>query len=502
MNSKAIKRFLCAAMAAALLMPAALGEPSDDVSGYNPFDGSYIEASPTASPVLSTNSGNPFVESNTANTGTQLTADDLFGNNSTFDTGAASTNTASDPFGLNDDSTGATNDPFGVGGDSTGAVNDPFGVAATPQPTATAKPVSTVSGYNPFAANTETAVVIPTNEVMYVTESSVKLRGKAVENARVIGTVYFGQQLTVTGTQGDWAQVQNTNGATGYCLLSALSNANPNTMNKLMYVQVASAPLYRAPSQKMGRYRNVKKGDTVTMVAITSDGLWSRVTDGTNYGFIPTIYLDDTPSAQGTQVWCMSGSTAVMVNPEAWIQITTLSFGQSAFLVGYTSNNTVAKIRSAKGYVAYCDASALTTADPATLNTRVYVQATGKVLRTAIGGNGKLLNVNKNNQFILLGVDNSQQWALVRQGKTKRYIPYVFIGADRQGQNYRVVVTNQDAALYNSASATSGLLGTLPIGTRVNLIGGTGDFAQVATISDGVTPATTGYVELQYLRGE
>ena len=540
MRFDVMKRLFCAALAAALLCPAALAEnPSDDVSGYNPFDpegsAAAVFNNSTAAPAQSAQSDNPFGGEDLTlepgyDAGAAVTATELFGTNagsaaSTDPFGTGTANTAStDPFG-----TGVTNtasaDPFGAGAANT-AASDPFGTgtaAAAPAASAapagtsdasnpfgaaptlnvgpTATPLPSIGGYNPFD-NSQAQVAIPMNAVMFVKDASLKLRAKADENSRIVTTVFFGQQLTVIATQGDWAQVQSPSGVTAYCLYNGLSNADPNVLNRQMYVQLNTTPLYKAPSQKMGRLRNLKKGDVVTLLAITSDGLWSRVSDGQNFGFIPTIYLDDTPAAEGTQVWCLNGSTAVMVNPDSWIQISSLSFGQSAYLVGYTANNTIAKIRSAKGYVAYCDASALTTVDPANLDTLVYVQATGKLLCTTTDAKAKINNVNKNVQFKLLGVDGSQYWALVKQGKRKAYIPFIYVNTQRLGNASRVVVATQDAPLYNSTDPNSGVLGTLPMGARMTLVGGNTQYAQVATITDGTTPPTTGYVPIEYLRGE
>lgn len=482
------KRLACAVLASVLLSAPALGET------YNPFE---VDDAQTVEPAATASSGmtyNPFENSDqTATNGlggdSTLTADDLFAGNTSAEIPTSE---------LVDSSQAVSTDTV-----NNASANNPFEVGATPLVTATPTPApATVSGYNPFDnAQEQPMQAVPAGTVMFVSASSTKLRATAADNGRVMSTAYFGQQLSVSATQGQWAQVTSANGKTAYCLLNDLTNTDPNTMSKQMYAQLNVTPLYKAPNQKTGRYRNLKKGDIVTQTAITSDGLWARVTDGTNTGFIPSIYLDDTPSAEGTPVWCMAGNTAVMVNPESWITITSLSFGQQCYLVGYVYDNTVAKIRSGKGYVAYCDASALTTADPATMNTPVYVQATGQLLGTTTGTNSKLMRVNKNSQLMLLGVDQSQVWALVRRGNRKLYIPYIYVSTERAGNNNRTVAVNQDVPLYSSASTDSNVLGTLPMGTRINLLGGDVNYAQVATVTDGLSQPVTGYVPVSYLVG-
>ena len=514
---------LCAGMAAVMLCPAVLAEGP---ATYNPFEmqvdtaEGYTEPSPAAT-AGSGGTVNPFEGASSGGTGfgsanANITAEELFGDNAntgTLNTAATQAPAAtSNPFASDDAggavSTDAVNpiqpQPVATQTPSDTGSSNPFGVStqATAAPAATATPLPNGASYNPFLSAQEApAEALPAGTVMFVSVASTKLRTKAAENSGVISTVYFGQQLNATATQGDWAQVQSPNGKTAFCLLSDLTNSDPNTLSKTMYAQLNVTPVYKAPSQKMGRVRSLKKGDTVTMLAITSDGLWARVTDGTNYGFVPSIYLDDALPAEGTPVWCQAGSTAVMVNPENWIQISTLSLGQQCWLVGYASDNAIAKIRSAKGYVAYCDASALATADPATGNTPVYAQCTGKILATNTGSNARTININKNVQMMLLGVDQSQRWALVRARGRKLYVPYIYIGTERLGNNTRTVAVNQDVPLYNSANNDSGVLGTLPMGTRVSLVGGDLSFARVSVTSGGLQQPITGYVPLEYLTG-
>jgi hypothetical protein len=450
-----------------MLAGCALAEnPSDDVSGYNPFD-----------PEGSTDGA----------TGDDATA--------AFDLAPTTEATPlpsslSDPFGTGGATLTTTVDPFAAG-----TADGPFGAVATP--TATPMPVVTIPGTNPFD---ESTLPVQVNAMMFVTASTLKVYSKAEDKARQLTTLVFGDQVNVTATQGEWAQIKTSKGATGYCLMSGLSSANPATMSKQVYAQLNQVPLYRTPSTRSGRYRNFKKGETATLLAITSDGLWSRVTDGANAGFVPTVYLDDAPPAEGTAVWCGVSATGVMVNPDAWVQISTLSFGQPARLVGYINNNTIAKIRNSKGYVAYCDVAALTTSDPATMNTPMYIQCSGKIMSRSATDTAHHTNATKNVRVTLLGVDATQYWALVKMGSRKLYVPYVFLGAERLGKHNKTVALSQDAPLYQTGKAGAAILGTLPMGAQLNLLSAGDGYARVSTVSDGVTQVVTGYMPIQYLR--
>lgn len=464
-----LKKLLCALLALLMLAGCALAEsPSDDVSGYNPFDPEGSLDTETGDDTLAAFDLTPTTEA------TPLPA------------------SLSDPFGTGGAVLTATADPFAA---DTAA--DPFGGVTVP--TSTPVPVVSIPGNNPFDDSTAAAAV-PTNAMMFVTASTLKIYNKAQEDARTLTTLVYGDQVSVTATQGEWAQIKTAKGATGYCLVNGLSSSNPATMAKQVYAQLNQVPVYKTPSTRSGRYSTLKKGDTITMQAITSDGLWSLVTDGTHTGFIPTVYLDDAPPAEGTAVWCSAGSTGIMVNPDAWVQISTLSFGQQARLVGYVSNNTIAKIRNSKGYVAYCDVAALTTADPATMNTPMYIQCSGKIMSRSASDTGHHINATKNVRVTMLGVDPTQYWALVKMGSRKLYVPFVFLGTERLGKHNKTVVLNQDAPLYQNGKSSSTVLGTLPMGTQLVLISAGNGYAKVSTISDGVTQVVTGFMPVQYLR--
>ncbi|MBQ6375012.1 MAG: SH3 domain-containing protein [Clostridia bacterium] len=377
---------------------------------------------------------------------------------------------------------------------------DPFAGAKTSDPFGLSQPTS-IPGYNPFDPDASAAPSISASgTAMFVTTATVKVRRSPKDYARTITVLTFGQQVTVVGINDEWACVVNPNGKKGYCLANQLSATDPNTLSKLMYVQPPRLALSKAPAKRSGRYRWLNMGDTITMVAITDDGLWARVTDGSIYGYVPSFALDDQPAAQtGTTMWCSTSTTPLLVNPESWRQIGSLSLGQPVTLVGTLENGAIAKIRSSAGYVAYCDAAALTNANPVGMNTAVYAQVSGRILYHQASDEARTANIGKNAKLTLLGVDSSQYWALVKYGRRKYFTPYVLVAPTRVGKGYRTVTVSEDAPLYRNSTD---VISTLPAGTRVYLAGVSGTTAKVVTISDGVTPAAQGFVALRSLKGE
>lgn len=386
-------------------------------------------------------------------------------------------------------------DPFGL--NSATLINE-FGVTSG---------TAVSDGYSYSTFDGTPAQTTTTNSTMFVSASALNILKEPQDSASVMTTVYFGQKLNVVITQGDWAGIENGSGVRGYCHLSALSSSNPDTMSKTMYTQLAKTPLYSKPHQKANKLRTYGQNEAVTVTAITSDGMWSHVRDANGQeGFIPTIELDDAQVAQGVQAWCYSASTPVVVNPDRWTQITTLSFGQECYVVSYLNNNTVAKIRTSAGYVAYCAASALTNTDPVTMSLPVYVQVAGKLLYTTAEDNSTSIEIPKNTALTLLGVDSSQTWALVRSSKNNLfYIPYIFLGeAKAQKDSYKVVVATGATQIYKSTSTGSDVTGSVQEGTRMYLIGYStnGIGALVRIIADNATSEGEGYIPLKYLRNE
>ena len=465
MTASRIRRALCALLAATLILSAA---PLALAESGNPFD----------VPEAFESSGNPFGSAEAATPVPAATATPAPNANDLFNLGTPDPAIGSVP----------NADPFGVGPTAVPG-SDAF---ATSMPTS-------IPGYNPFDPDSYAQQpAVPANMVMYVVASQAQIRRSASDGARVIARVPFGEQLSVSATQNDWARV--TSGKrSGYCRLDQLSSSNPNTLSRTMYVQPKRIALYRTPDRKGGQYRQLRAGETVTMTAISSDGLWARVSDGARFGFVPCFALDDLPASQGAAMWCAAISTPVMVNPDGWVQIGSLSLGQSVQLVSYLEDNTIAKIRSGSGYVAYCAASALSASDPLSLNATVYAQVSGKIMYHSPSESAHAGSIGKNARMTLIGTDSTQSWAVVRFGGRRYYTPYVFVGPARPGNGYRVVTVTENASLYRNGTE---ILATLPTGTRLYLLESSGTAAKVQTISDGTAPVSTGYVMLQFLKAE
>ena len=384
---------------------------------------------------------------------------------------------------------------------------------ATPEPTPTPTPAPLVTpdpataasaAPDPFGIEGEDPdgdgedAIVP-GATVYVTAGVLPILETTDDSARVLMNAAIGQQLTVSAAQGDWARIQLDNGAMGYCRVAGLSTQPPKTMSRQMYVQISGVKVYDAPSQDANVIGTFYQGETVTQTAITADGLWSRVTRGEAGGFMLTMSLDEAPYGAGTPVWCAIGSTPVMVNPDHWTQVTRLCFGQQVELAGYVNGTAIAKIRTGGGYVAYCASSALTAANPVSVNRPAYTQAGGAILFEQPWTDAATVEIGKGTAMTLLGVDSTQTWALVERSNQRGYIPYVFLGGGSPGDDNRVVITTRSTAFYTAPDQVGDVLAQ---GTELYLYGGSGAMAAVTLIGDAGVPQGGGYVAWEDLRAK
>ena len=362
------------------------------------------------------------------------------------------------------------------------AIADPFGIESRGAEPEAAAPIGDIS---------------PGSQV-YVSIGMLPLRETTSRDAGVVAVAALGQKLTVSAAQGEWARIQLEDGRMAYCETSGLALEDPVTLSRQVFAQMGGVNIHAAPSDDAQVIRVLNMGDVVTLTAVTSDGLWSRVTDGANTGFARTVCLDEAPAGAGTPVWCAVGATPVMVNPDHWTEIMRLSFGQPVELAGYWGGSSrIARIRTSGGYVAYCASSALTAADPLTMRATVYAQAGGSILFERPWTDAATASVSKGEAMTALGVDATQTWTLVEYGGRRAFIPYIFIGTAGPGDNARVVTAIRDTPFY---SAPGEIASTLPYGTRLYLVGGSAGIAAVYTIGDAGAPQDPGYVQWEDLK--
>ena len=108
---------------------------------------------------------------------------------------------------------------------------------------------------------------------------------KSASASRKVGTVYYGETLTLTKISGSWARISNSVGS-GWVKKSALSLENPNFDPVSYYCTAASGKIRVSLSTSAKTLGTLKRGETIQAVAITPDRNWLRVIWGEGYGYM------------------------------------------------------------------------------------------------------------------------------------------------------------------------------------------------------------------------
>lgn len=116
-----------------------------------------------------------------------------------------------------------------------------------------------------------------------VATSDYQGRGKSM------GRVSLGQSYALLSRDGDRACLRNDSGKIAWVPNSCISKTNPNTLNVTMYARATGNYLF--PNIGYGSAKRISKGSSLTVVAVTPDGNWSRVKKDGKYYYIQSDRL-------------------------------------------------------------------------------------------------------------------------------------------------------------------------------------------------------------------
>ena len=219
---------------------------------------------------------------------------------------------------------------------------------------------------------------------VYIVANTLSAHEEADASSKVLGTMSFGESMTMLSFSRDWVKIRNGKGQVGYCKLTGLSNRDPNTLNEAVYAKAAGTPVYRKPGTLYGKLASVKQNAKLNVVAATPDGKWFRVKNGSVYGFVQVSDVSKAPvSAHGALV-----AQKMYVSCDNTCTVTTgkgtgkvigrVSHGQSFAVLEISGR--YAKIRNSKGQTGWCLSEILTTKDPNIYNKTMYAQISGSIL--------------------------------------------------------------------------------------------------------------------------
>ena len=350
----------------------------------------------------------------------------------------------------------------------------------------------------------------PLDSTVYVGSNTLPVYASASTSSKLLGTMSYGESMTLVALHSEtWAQVRNSSGAVGYCKIDGLTIENPNSLNATIYVTETGAKLYAKPTTSATVLGTLKQNAKYTAVAMTTDKVWLRLTNGSSYGYLLTDYAsteevdDPAPGITGT-VYISANTLVAYSSPSTSSKsLGTMSYGESMLLLGVDDG--WAKIQNSSGAVGYCKYGGLTSVNPNSLNLSMYAQSSGvklyaKPLTTATVSR----TINQGDSVTVIAVTGDGVWARVNLGSGKyAYVQTKSISETRPDGDdsgitditkKTVYITATTLAVYASPSTSSASLGTMSFGESLSCTGVNSTWARVINSSGAL-----GYCKLSGL---
>ena len=351
------------------------------------------------------------------------------------------------------------------------------------------------------------------SQTVYVTANTLPVYKTYSTSSKVLGTMSYGESMTLLATNSSWAYVKNSAGATGYCKLSGIGTSNPNKYSEKIYINSSNVKVYKKPDTSSSVMMTLSKNASYTAVAKTPDNEWARLKNGSAYGYVQMKYIstskvdDDAPSTPDltTKTVYISANTlnAYKSASSSSKVLGVMSYGESMTLLA--TSGSWAQIRNSANAVGYCKLSGLTATNPNNLDVRVYVSsASAKVYKKPTTSAAVLTTAKLNDSFTAVAITADSAWARVKSGSSYGYIQVSKLSASETEPEEpdepdiplvsTVYISANTLVAYSSPSTSSKNLGTMSYGERMTLLGVDGSWAKIQNSSGAV-----GYCKLDGL---
>jgi len=360
---------------------------------------------------------------------------------------------------------------------------------------------------------------------VYVASNTLKVYQKATSSSKVLGTMAFGEKMTCTATDDDWAKVKNSDGDVGYCKLSGLTTKNPNNMDDEVFINRSGVSVYRKPSSSadvMMKITDSNLDTTYIAVGRTSDGEWYRLKNGKYYGYVKAKYVsfvsesgsdaDDADKEESSfpelnETVYIADNTLVVYQKASTStkQLGTMSYGEQLILV--TVEGEWAKVKNASGAVGYCKLSGLTTKDPNVMPVVAYATENKvKVYAKPLTSAKELTRLSSGDEIELVALTGDGEWARAIVSGSYGYVQTKYLVLDsmietpgedepsddqngaEESISQTVYIDRDLLTFYEKASTDTKQLGTMSYGESLTLLAVEDGWAKVQN-----SAGTTGY---------
>lgn len=199
--------------------------------------------------------------------------------------------------------------------------------------------------------------VLAEGAAVYAYTYTLKVYTQPSKKSDLLALVPFARPLTKLAEKKGWAQVLTSDGQTGYCSASQLTEADPNTLDATVYAQQDRAPVYERPSVDAPMIGHLDRNDRAKLVAMTPMGDWLRIQYGSHDGYIQRPRVDYHKYSAGKAAYVNADDVPVYYDPAIDAAFGTLPKGQKVAVVAVEDG--WAKIRSGSGLIGYCKADVL-----------------------------------------------------------------------------------------------------------------------------------------------
>ena len=343
------------------------------------------------------------------------------------------------------------------------------------------------------------------SQTVYVTANTLPVYKTYSTSSKVLGTMSYGESMTLLATNSSWAYVKNSAGATGYCKLSGIGTSNPNKYSEKIYINSSNVKVYKKPDTSSSVMMTLSKNASYTAVAKTSDNEWARLKNGSAYGYVQMKYIstskvdDDAPSTPdltSKTVYISANTLNAYKSASTSSKVLgVMSYGESMTLLATSGD--WAQIRNSANAVGYCKLSGLTATNPNNLDVRVYVSsASAKIYKKPSTSADVLTTVKLNDSFTAVAITADSAWARVKSGSSYGYIQASKLSASETEPEEpdepdiplvsTVYISANTLVAYSSPSTSSKNLGTMSYGESMTLLGVDGSWAKIQNSSGAV----------------
>lgn len=266
-----------------------------------------------------------------------------------------------------------------------------------------------VSGYVPIS-QLSAEKPTPVKGTVYVQVNAAPAYAQASQSSKRVGTVYYGEPLTVLETDGEWSLIQNEVGQ-GWVATSELDAANPNVAPVVCYSKRNGVIAYSGTSTSLRSLQTFACADVVQVVALTPDKTWCRVKLLDSYGYVQTADLDTTKPQAVTCYVRTNTVTAYKSRSTSSGKVGTVGYGTELICAEVIGNWALVKCGSAQGW---CAKSSLTTTNPNFTPQIWYVSPnTADILKYPATGAAKLGTMVRGQALSVVAATPDKTWARV-----------------------------------------------------------------------------------------